>query len=114
MVNEHIRRGNEAMRKGDYRTAVVEYNAALEDPNEKVKQIATNRLQEIELDLAPVWTAGFSCCYHKDSSPPCPARNATNQYFELKYWYWFHALCRGYDPCPICHPPQTHLWVSIE
>ena len=108
-MNDHIRRGNEAMKNGDYRTALREYNAALEDPNEEVKQIANNRLQEIELDLTPVWTAAFGRYYHRKS---CTAENVTNRSYEPKHWYWFHALSRGYDPCPMCHPPQTHLWAS--
>ena len=29
------------MKNGDYRTARAEYNTALEDPNEEMKQIAT-------------------------------------------------------------------------
>lgn len=107
-MNEHIQRGNDAMRSGDYLTAMGAYRAALEDPDAKVRDIAQNRLDDIELDLKPVWTAGFSHCYH--AKLDCPARNLTNNHFELTYWYWFHALCREYEPCPICKPPQNHLW----
>ena len=63
-MNENIRLGNDAVKRGDYLAAVAAYNAALEDPDAIVREIAQNRLDDIELDLKPVWTAGFSHCYH--------------------------------------------------
>lgn len=73
------------MRNGDYRIALAEYNAALDDPDEKVKQIAKNRIQEIELDLTPVLTAAFSRCYHRKACSHFDLSRNTD--FKPQYWY---------------------------
>jgi hypothetical protein len=46
-MNEHIRKGNEAIVKGDLQTAKAEFHLALADPNSLTQRIAKNRLREL-------------------------------------------------------------------
>lgn len=50
-MNDHIRRGNEAMSQGDRDQAILEYYEALSDPDAIVQRIARNRLYDLTPDV---------------------------------------------------------------
>ena len=70
-MNEHIRRGNEAMFRNERDKAILEYYEALADPDELVQRIARNRLRELTPDL--VFASSSSNLYHR---PECAAKRA--------------------------------------
>ena len=109
-MNPHILKGYEAIRNGDYDTAKAEFGLALEDPDEKVRAIAQNRLREIEEDGKKVWTTTFGHYYHREG---CTAENATNPNYPPQYNHWTEAKSNGYSPCPRCTPPEEPPWPGL-
>jgi hypothetical protein len=53
-MNEHIRKGNEALEQGDVETARVEFYLALGAPDSLTRRIAQNRLDELGSEPAPL------------------------------------------------------------
>lgn len=52
-MNDHIKRGNEALKRGAYRTAKAEYTDAALDSDSTVRRIAEDR---VKLHRARFWT----------------------------------------------------------
>lgn len=48
-MNEHIRKGNEALSRNDRMAARAEFELALSDSDETVRKVANNRLMELQL-----------------------------------------------------------------
>lgn len=98
-MNEHIRRGLEAIQKGDHDTAATEFYEALNDPNKIVQRIAQNKL----LDLFPenVYASTHSNLYHRLN---CPAKNVTPSWHIVRFRDWKDAKEAGKVPCNMCKP----------
>jgi hypothetical protein len=73
-MNEHIRRGNEALARSDLKTAKVEYSLALDAPNATIQRIAKNRLSDLERDLPLQIGAWKECIIPAAKSQCCGAR----------------------------------------
>jgi hypothetical protein len=59
VMNEHIRKGNEALAESDLQTAKAEFTLALSAPDATTQRIAKNRLRELEDAPAPLRIAGW-------------------------------------------------------
>jgi hypothetical protein len=59
-MNEHIRKGNEALAKRDLETARAEFSLALGAADSLTQRIAKNRLDEMENEPAPLRIAGWT------------------------------------------------------
>lgn len=101
-INEHIRRGNEAVTAGDYDRAILEYYEALTDPDDLVQRIASNRLRDLTPDA--VFGSSSSSLYHR---PECAAKQAIWKNHLIKFNDWRRAESAGYRGCPMCNPPRT-------
>lgn len=100
-MNEHIRRGNEAMSRNERDQAILEYYEALADPDELVQRIARNRLRELTPDL--VFASSSSNLYHR---PECAAKRAIYRNHLITFKDWREAESAGYGGCPTCNPPR--------
>ena len=100
-MNEHIKRGNEAIFQNDRDTAILEYYEALSDPDELVQRIARNRLRELTPDV--VFASSSSNLYHR---PECSAKQAIWRNHLITFRDWREAESSGYAGCPNCNPSR--------
>lgn len=101
-MNEHVRRGNQAVVSGDRDLAILEYYEALEDDDPLVQRIAKNRLAELVPDA--VFGSTSSRRYHRVrcSATPRIWRNHTVRFKDRH-----EAEAAGYVGCLVCQPPKT-------
>lgn len=102
-MNDHIRRGNEALRQGDQDTAKIEFYEALADPDELVQRIARNRLMELFPESVFASTHSFQSLYHR---PNCTAKNVIQPRHIVHFRDWQEAERAGHVPCTTCKPPR--------
>ena len=102
-MNEHIKRGNEALAQGDQETAKVEFYEALADQDELVQRIARNRLMELFPETVFASTHSFQKLYHR---PNCTAKNVIQSRHIVHFKDWQEAERAGRVPCPTCKPPR--------
>lgn len=102
MPNEHIRRGNEAISRGDLEEAKQEFYEALDDPAPIVQRIARNRL--MELFPSTVYASTHSNLYHRENCIATTHGILRSHLIELRDWE--DAEASGYQPCPSCRPPR--------
>jgi hypothetical protein len=100
-MNDHIKRGNEALRQGDTETAKVEFYLALDDPNPITQRIANNRL--LELFPETVYVSTHSRLYHRLN---CPAKNIMHRGRYKEFKDWDEAERAGFEACPQCRPSR--------
>src|SRR5436305_6478933 len=102
-MNEHIRLGNEAIRKGDVEAAKREFYEALADPAPLVQRIARHQL--MVLFPEPVYASTYSDkkLYHRMS---CPAKLVTQANHIVHFKDWSEAEAAGRVPCERCKPPR--------
>ena len=101
-MNEHIKKGNEALKCGDLETAKVEFYEALADPDEVTQRIAHNRLYE--LFPQTVYGSSVSKLYHRSE---CAAKKAIWFKHLVTFKDWQEAEFNGYTPCHMCTPPRV-------
>ena len=58
-MNEHIRKGNEALAKRDFEAARAEFSLALSASDSLTRRIATNRLRDLQNEPVPLQVAGW-------------------------------------------------------
>jgi methylphosphotriester-DNA--protein-cysteine methyltransferase len=100
-MNEHIRRGNEAVFRGNRDEAILEFYEALADPDPMVQRIAGNRLRELTPDV--VFASSSSSLYHRAE---CAAKQAIWKNHLITFNDWRKAESAGYRGCPMCKPPR--------
>ncbi len=100
-MNPNIRRGNEAVLRGDYDTAIKEFYEAIDSPDATVKRIAENRLWQ----LCPERVIGStsSMRYHRDT---CQGGRKIWSNHLVNFSDWREAESAQYEPCPKCNPPR--------
>lgn len=105
-MNDHIRRGNEAMFQKDRDLAILEFYEALSDPDELVQRIASNRLRDLTPNV--VFASSSSNLYHR---PECAAKRAIWRNHLITFKDWREAESADYKRCPTCNPPRpgSHL-----
>jgi hypothetical protein len=101
-MNDHIYKGNQALKNGDIDGARAEYAEALKDSDLQVQRIARNRL--LELISETLYGSKASRLYHREN---CPARNVTFRKNFMTFRDWRDAESRGYAPCPHCKPRRS-------
>ena len=103
-MNEHIRRGNESLARGDRNAAARDFYKALDDPDPLVKRIARNRLKELFPESVYASTHSFQRLYHR---PKCRAKDIT----QANHIEWFRdyreAERAGRVACHWCSPLRT-------
>jgi hypothetical protein len=107
VMNEHIRKGNEAIESGDREIAAKEFCLALEDPDPISQRIARNRLMEIFPESVYASTHSFGKLYHR---PSCAAKNVTQKDHVIWFKDWMQAESGGFKPCQKCRPPRPEPW----
>lgn len=100
-MNEHIRRGNDALAAGDLETAKREFCEALDDRDDLVRRIARNRLHE--LFPQTVYASSQKELYHRDV---CIAVSGIWSNHLLTFKDWQEAEQAGYSACHACNPPR--------
>jgi hypothetical protein len=102
-MNEHIRRGNDALKTGDLETAKTEFYEALADPDALTQRIARNRLIELFPESVFASTHSFQQLYHR---PNCSAKNIIVAKHIMWFRDWQEAESTGRKPCSVCKPPR--------
>ena len=100
-MNEHIRRGNEALQHGDRDVAAKEFYEALADSDPVSQRIARNRLLELFPETVFASTHSFGKLYHR---PSCPTENVIDERHITWFRDWQEAEDHGRSPCSICRP----------
>jgi len=102
-MNEHIKLGNEAIRRGDSDTAIKEFYEALNDPSTLTQRIARNRLMELCPETVYASTHSYQALYHR---PNCSAKNVIQARHIKWYKDWNEAEANGHVPCQTCRPSR--------
>jgi hypothetical protein len=105
-MNEHIRLGNEAIRRGDLETAKSEFYEASADPTELVQRIANNRLMDLFPETVYASTHSDKKLYH---SMTCNAKRVIQANHIVHFKDWSEAEAAGRVPCERCKPLRPEL-----
>lgn len=108
-MNEHIIKGNEALKLKDKNTAIEEFLQALDDKNPIVHRIAENRLNE--LVPCAVYGSSHSNLYHRVE---CPGKKAIYNHHLIQFKDWKQAEIAGYSQCPTCKPPKVGVSIPQQ
>jgi methylphosphotriester-DNA--protein-cysteine methyltransferase len=107
-MNEHIRRGIEALKSGDRDLAEMEFCEALTDSDPLSVRIARNKLYDMFPEGVFASTHSYGNLYHR---PSCAAKNV----IESRHIFWFRdwrqAEAAGRSPCSICRPIRTEPYI---